>query len=658
MLKNKKAINLLVLFFLLIIPWIFADYTDDITPEKITSDLGFYEVNPCKISLFEFILKNPNVMYQDHYIINSYDYSSINCFGKISGITQVGYNFYIAVGTNNLISLVSQGLLWIFLLSLVPKDKKIYKISKLKNFLISFLTSSFFTFLIFSESRFYRDSYYLMDFEKFTTYFYIFCSIFVVIDFSSSIILNRRENLINFLPFSILFIGTFNGLNFHYLELVLVFFGIYSLLFDKVLQKFNKLFIIFTFFWTINSYFSFGVFFLSPDKLRGFTSSIYRPETVFAWSLLTLFLVNGCVYLLNYSKRFFNTDMFIINATYTVTALLSLGFIGANNPIFKLMNFYIFGQQKYGVSEQNPFSYNEISEKIAWRGFYPSAEAVGEFYGIILLLLIFKLLTSKKLKISNVILTILPIFGIYFSNNRTVMVLLVIFFIILFVKKFQNRKILILSSIVLFISFIFYIYNAANLQYNYGFYSESIYNQTNFYSLEQGFSSYANYINSIYSDSYISQYIFGAFSFIGYILNRSELWGVFFARYNPNAFEILFGSGPFNFGKLYGEIEILNSYRYKDAFILPHSSILSFLVFFGVLGLLCLIIYLLIRIWNKRKSIKLEGYLILLYIFINLIKSDSINYFPSALFYFCLIYILINLDNDLIFRKRVSINNS
>ena len=39
------------------------------------------------------------------------------------------------------------------------------------------------------------------------------------------------------MPFAILFIGTFNGLNFHYLQLVLVFFGIYSLLFDKVLQN-------------------------------------------------------------------------------------------------------------------------------------------------------------------------------------------------------------------------------------------------------------------------------------------------------------------------------------------------------------------------------------------------------------------------------------
>ena len=116
-------------------------------------------------------------MYQDHYVINSYDYSSINCFGKISGITQVGYNFYIAVGTNNLISLFSQGILWIFLLSLMPTDKKIYKISKIKNFLITFMSSSFFTFLIFSESRYYRDSYYLMDFDKFITYFYIFCSI-------------------------------------------------------------------------------------------------------------------------------------------------------------------------------------------------------------------------------------------------------------------------------------------------------------------------------------------------------------------------------------------------------------------------------------------------------------------------------------------------
>ena len=53
MLKNKKIVNLFVLILLLIIPWVFADYSDDVTPEKITSDLSFYEVNPCKVSLFD-----------------------------------------------------------------------------------------------------------------------------------------------------------------------------------------------------------------------------------------------------------------------------------------------------------------------------------------------------------------------------------------------------------------------------------------------------------------------------------------------------------------------------------------------------------------------------------------------------------------------------
>ena len=82
--------------------------------------------------MFEFIIKNPNVMYQDHYFINTYEYSSISCFGKISGITQVGYDFYIAVGTNNLISIVSQGLFWIFIISLIKKDQKIFEIKKPK----------------------------------------------------------------------------------------------------------------------------------------------------------------------------------------------------------------------------------------------------------------------------------------------------------------------------------------------------------------------------------------------------------------------------------------------------------------------------------------------------------------------------------------------
>ena len=50
MIDSKKILNIkliLVLLFLFL-PWSIADYTDNLEPERVTSDLSFYEINTCK----------------------------------------------------------------------------------------------------------------------------------------------------------------------------------------------------------------------------------------------------------------------------------------------------------------------------------------------------------------------------------------------------------------------------------------------------------------------------------------------------------------------------------------------------------------------------------------------------------------------------------
>ena len=135
MIKNNKnlIIKLVSIFLLLIIPFSISDYSDNVQPEKITSDLRFYEINTCSISLFEFLIKNPNVIYQDHYKIRFNNYSSIECFGQITGIDQIGYVFNISIGTNTLLNLFLQSGIWILLISLFKK-KEIFKF-KIINYL-------------------------------------------------------------------------------------------------------------------------------------------------------------------------------------------------------------------------------------------------------------------------------------------------------------------------------------------------------------------------------------------------------------------------------------------------------------------------------------------------------------------------------------------
>ena len=127
MAKNKLLIvKLIAILLMLVIPFANSDFSDNIQPEKITSDLRFYEINTCSISLFEFLLKNPNVIYQDHYKIRFNNYSSIECFGQITGIDQIGYVFNISIGTNTLLNLFLQSGIWTLIISLF-KRKETYK---------------------------------------------------------------------------------------------------------------------------------------------------------------------------------------------------------------------------------------------------------------------------------------------------------------------------------------------------------------------------------------------------------------------------------------------------------------------------------------------------------------------------------------------------
>ena len=105
------------------------------------------------------------------------------------------------------------------------------------------------------------------------------------------------------------------------------------------------------------------------------------------------------------------------------------------------------------------------------------------------------------------------------------------------------------------------------------------------------------------------------------LINRTDKWGLFVSRYNPNDIEFLFGSGPMQFNKFYNSHTI----KFKDGLILPHSSILNILLFFGLTGII-IWVFGSIKLMTKNTSdIK---YLFLFYS-LNLLKSDSTLYVSS-----------------------------
>ena len=122
--NNFSYIKAILLLVLLISPWLNADYFDNVYPEAPKQeDMSFYEVNPCKISLIEFIKEVPIAAYQDHFHFRYNNYSSISCFGKISGATLLNNEFYISVGTNSFVNIILQTFFWLTLFSLLKKDR-------------------------------------------------------------------------------------------------------------------------------------------------------------------------------------------------------------------------------------------------------------------------------------------------------------------------------------------------------------------------------------------------------------------------------------------------------------------------------------------------------------------------------------------------------
>ena len=110
-------------------------------------------------------------------------------------------------------------------------------------------------------------------------------------------------------------------------------------------------------------------------------------------------------------------------------------------------------------------------------------------------------------------------------------------------------------------------------------------------------------------------------------INRSEKWGIFVAKYNPNFLSLSFGNGPQQITEYYlGHRTKINS-----GLVLPHSSFLDYLIFYGVFGLFTIITLVFLTVWKNKDNhlyVPLISFLIL-----NLLKSDSLLYSPSLILF-------------------------
>ena len=633
--KNIKLIKFLVIFFLLIVPFSISDYSDNVEPEKITSDLRFYEINTCSISLNEFLIKNPNVIYQDHYKIRFNNYSSARCFGQITGIDQLGYTFYISIGTNSLVNLLLQSSVWILLISLI-KSKKQFNYD-LKSFISQIFAATMVCILIYSEKRYYSKMLFELDLEVLRSYVYLFSYFFYVSFFSYYVLKTREEKVIYFAPFMYILMGLYSGFNFYFFMLFFVIVGIEITIKYKKIRNYFNLFNLLILFWGYSAVSQ--NFYLKPDKIRGLSSSSYNFLTVSIWSYIIIFTIIGILFYTYERINDINLKHFRNNFLITGFLILILGYLGSSMPYVNFMNYYYFGQTKLGTDNQNIFSVNYWGESEAWRGFFPSAETIGEFFAISLIL--FFISSKFNLKNDKFYFFLIPfsLVGLYASNNKAALITLLLCLFLKFNNNFELNNIIKISGFVFVFSIFIYFIRIENLLFDLEFTSRKMIDMGFNYGIENSRSSFINYYYSDESNLLV-RFLILVFGQLAFLINRSELWGLFFSRFNPNRTELLLGTGPFNLVDHYSDIDI-STIRISTGtplgFLLPHSSFLLFLIFFGVLGLIVLIFIFVTNI-KKMRSYNYDLFLIALFISINIFKSDSILYLPSLATYIMFLF--------------------
>ena len=662
---KKKYPYFILLFAILILPFFISQRNDLINAKSINdSTIGHYQSTTCQISLIEVLLTNLNI--DEKLYINNNNYAGIECFGKVTGLDKVGDTFFLSIGTNTMLSIILQITMWILLIFIFSEKRN----EKVKlSYLPVFANALLFTIQQVSENRFYAQSntYYNHSLEVNNYYLLSYFFIFLLTSlFIKDLFENRDFNFLFFIPFMYLFPATFMGMNLNLYLLIFSFFGFQSLLFKKTNKLFNYIYAGFSFVWIINK--KETINFFDTDKLRGFINSSNNMLSTIFWIVVFYLVINGIFYLL--SDNDFSDYLVKLKSGFLVSGsiITILGLLGSTSVALNFFNFYIFGQNKRGMKSLESVAGN------TWRGFSSSAEFIGEFYAISLLVTIYYYLSRNKKNIyKDAPFIILCLFGLYKSNNFAAIISLIGFssFLILKIRyKISLKKKQLLG---IFLITIFLIGGILYLS-DYQLLSTILIEEALLHSELFQFSD--NYINFLYKDRYFQEQdymtlldvennytrassslllliniytpkfdiplipnIVALLSAVSLLINRTELWGIFIAKYSPSFTDAAFGYGPHQLSNyLYDHRVRLDVPEYKlNMLYLPHSSLLDSVLFFGITGILIFVLYCSLKVYKNNYNNGLFYYL-LIFLVLNLLKSDSLLYTPTFVLFIGIFY--------------------
>jgi hypothetical protein len=662
---TKSFIIFMVALIVITIPFSMHDSNDDIEALLLSdSTVGNYQSTTCKISLTEFYFKN---MSQDiDFYYNNNNYADVNCFGKITGVDKVRDRYVISIGTNSSANIILQSFIWLTLLFIIPKKKNTNKFSTLPVFILPVII----TLQFIGESRFYGNNNILFDnIINLQNYYFIltFLNILLLTAFINEVIKDRFDNLINYLPFIFLFTGTYTGNNLNIYFIFGALLGLHDIVNSfktsekRIFNYVDYIYFTFSIIWLNNK--SSADYFFDTDKLRGFVNSSSTLVSEFYWIVMFYLFARGLIYLFNETINKLDFSKIKTNLLTAGSLIVGFGYLGSINPFINFFNMIFFGQNKRGMKVFSSIEGN------TWRGFSPSAESIGEFFGFVILFYVIYLIDKKGTFKTSDFLLFIPIFyGLYRSNNFAAILSTSLLFLYILIKNYSSLNfkkridskyvILPVLVIVILISFFFvqndYEYLSTELIYEATLHQDffsSDNSYKNYLSVEQKMierdlktllsvdnnylkasSSYLVLVN-IFTQSFnipLVPNIVSVFSIIAFYINRTEMWGIFIAKYNPDIISGIFGYGPLQMNEyLYEHTVRLDVPVYEQSgLFLPHSSLLDFLIFFGLAGV-SFLMFLLFKIFKDQVGVESNIKYILVFLVVNLLKSDSILYLNS-----------------------------
>ena len=616
------------------------------SPKIEKNSVGYYQTNVCEFSFSEFLQSNVNNT--DYTLISDLS-SSINCFFKINSADVINNQIKVYVGSHLILDFLLQSFFWIFLISLIPK--KTFRRFRYSNFSLFILGSLMYINLL-SDERYYisakiknfnntitLDNYFLLS------YFLSLCLVLLLL---RDVVTPRVSSILNFLPFIFLLQGTYSTLNVNFFLIVFSFFGLLSFFEGNIPKKSIAIFSFFLLLWIYNLQENSLLF--DVDKIKGFTSTSYNLYSIIFWSILFFLTLFGMFFILDSSRNSFDFKLFTKNALITGSLLITVGIFSAVNPINNYLSYFFFGLNKKPSQSLDSVGQN------AWRGLSPSAEAVGEFFGFVLLLVVLLIFFQDYYPTKFEILLILfNCYGLYRSNNFSSVLTLMGLSILAFIfKNIQNNKIRLISIfslIIIVVSSYLVVFNTSSytqasnklLQEALTVSEVDYLEGNNFGQTTVDLYQYGELLENVQTKEKISSTLYfftnqfnnstlknipnftSVLSVVSVPINRTEKWGIFISKYNPNLMELLFGYGPSQLADYYLGFET----KINTGLVLPHSSLLTYLIFFGIFGTTLLASCVFINL-KKVKSYNLYLFLSL-FLIVNLLKSDSLLYVSTFL---------------------------